>query len=288
MQTETSQTSGAAPKPGKPQTQLSVLRTEQVGPRLVRVILGGPELEQFQPKPVTDMYVKLLFTRDGSPLAEKIDLAAARAELPAEEIPVTRTYTVRSVDQSAGELALDFVTHGDEGLAGPWAQRAQPGETLILQGPGGAYAPRPDADTHLLVGDESAVPAISAAIESLPADARGFVFIEVDDDASRLPLTRPERTIPAGLEVIWVHRGAAGHETGLLRDAVVARLGDEWPDGDLQVFAHGERESVKELRGLFRERGVPRESLSISAYWAEGRTEDRFQAEKREPIGKID
>ena len=82
---------------------------------------------------------------------------------------MTRTYTVRSWAPAARELTLDFVVHGDEGLAGPWAQQAQPGQQVRFLGPGGAYSPSQDADWHLLAGDESALPAIAAALEAMPA-----------------------------------------------------------------------------------------------------------------------
>ncbi|BAS07438.1 uncharacterized protein Mb2919c [Arthrobacter sp. Hiyo4] len=108
--------------------------------------------------------------------------------MPREQWPFTRTYTVRWVDTEAQELAIDFVIHGDEGLAGPWAAAAKPGDTFTFTGPGGAYNPAPDADWYLFAGDEAALPAIAAAIESLPAEAAGLAFIEVDSDADIQPL----------------------------------------------------------------------------------------------------
>ncbi len=225
----------------------------------MRLTLGGAGFAAFENRPETDKYVKLKFTDgDGS--------------------PVTRTYTVRRVDAVAGTLDVDFVVHGDEGLAGPWAARAQVGDTIELMGPGGGYAPDAAADWHLLVGDLSAVPAIAAALEALPAEAVGRAFIEVESDDAILPLDAPE-----GVEVEWLIDPA--HDVEAL--AVVVRQSD-WRDGDVQVFAHGERESMKALRRvLFDERGLERVRVSLSGYWARGRTEDRFQAEKREPIGQI-
>ena len=90
-----------------------------------------------------------------------------KRDLPAEWWPVMRTYTVRSWDAGTGELAIDFVVHGDEGVAAPWALHAAVGRTRIyVTGPGGAYAPNPAADWHLFVGDDSALPAIAAALHS--------------------------------------------------------------------------------------------------------------------------
>ncbi len=70
-------------------------------------------------------------------------------------------------------IAVDFVHHGDEGVAGPWAAAARPGDTIGLFGPGGGYAPNPAADRHLLAGDTSALPAISAACAACAASVEG-------------------------------------------------------------------------------------------------------------------
>ena len=99
-------------------------------------------------------------------------MRALRDVLPPEDMPTVRTYTALFPDVEAGTVAIDFVIHGDEGVAGPWAAAAAPGDTLMANGPGGAYRPAADADWHLLVGDESALPAITAALDGLPEDAR--------------------------------------------------------------------------------------------------------------------
>ncbi|HKS00540.1 MAG TPA: siderophore-interacting protein, partial [Arthrobacter sp.] len=195
--------------------------------------------------------------------------------------PYTRTYTVRWVDTAAGELAIDFVVHGDEGLAGPWAAKAEPGDSLIFTGPGGAYNPDPAADWYLLAGDEAALPAMAAVIESLPEQARGLAFIEVDSDDDV-----QEIAAPAGLELVWLQRGGVpAGESSQLVDAV---RNAAWPEGRVNVFAHGERGYMKDLRDvLFRERALERSQVSLSGYWAKGRVEDVFQAEKKLPIGQI-
>jgi NADPH-dependent ferric siderophore reductase len=173
------------------------------------------------------------------------------------------------------------VVHGDEGLAGPWAATAKPGDSLIFTGPGGGYNPDPDADWYLLAADEAALPAVAAVIESLPAHARGLAFLEVGSQADV-----QEIAAPAGLGLVWLKRGdiPAG-ESSQLVDAV---RNAAWPDGRVNVFAHGERGYMKGLREvLFRERGLDRSQVSLSGYWAKGRVEDVFQAEKKLPIGKI-
>ncbi|GAB3554124.1 siderophore-interacting protein [Arthrobacter tumbae] len=250
-------------------------------PHMVRVTLGGPAFEQFRPKDVTDSYVKMLFAKPELGLEPPYDLVALREQLPPDDVPVTRTYTVRRVDSVDRTIDIDFVVHGDEGLAGPWAARAKQGDRIALMGPNGAYAPDATADWHLFVGDASALPAIAAALEYLPAEAAGVAFLECRGHDDVIELTKP-----SGVEVVWVHREARDDTTASLLAAAVA--GYEWPAGRVQVFAHGERESMKALRDVFlKERGLSKNQLSLSGYWAAGRTEDRFQAEKREPIGVI-
>ncbi len=265
----------------RPQTTLTVLRREQLSPHMVRIVAGGPGFAAYVNNGYVDRYIKIAFPQPGIDYPQPLDLAAIRESRPREQWPFSRTYTVRWVDETAGELAIDFVIHGDEGLAGPWAAAAQAGDTLAFTGPGGGYNPDPAADWHLFAGDESALPAIGAAIESLPRDARGLAFLEVDSDADVLALDAPE-----GLELRWLlRRGAPAGSTRLLVDAVG---GATWPDGRVQVFAHGERGYMKGLREVFyAQRGLERSQVSLSGYWATGRVEDDFQAEKKLPIGKI-
>ncbi len=268
-------------RPPRPQIVLEVLERIQLSPHLVRIVAGGPGIAQVEDNGCTDAYSKMLFAHPETALTPPYDLAALRAELPIELLPSVRTYSIRRFDLANGCIWVDFVVHGDTGIAGPWADQAEPGDLLVLMGIGGAYAPDPDADWHLLAGDDAAIPAIASALEAMPAHAQGVALIEVDGDADHLPLTAPE-----GIEIRWLHRdGAEPGTTTLLADAVRTLA---WRDGRVQVFAHGERGAMKSLRPyLTDERGLDRAQLSLSAYWAYGRIEDTFQAEKREPIGQI-
>lgn len=265
----------------RPLTTLQVVRTEQLSPHMVRIVAGGPGFASFEPKDFTDMYVKILFPHPDAPSIAATDLSVLREQLPREQWPVTRTYTVRWVDLAAQELAIDFVVHGDDGLAGPWAARAAAGDRMTFSGPGGAYRPDPEADWHLLAGDDAALPAIASAVEALPDTATGYAYVEVDTAEDMQEFKTPE-----GFKVVWLFReGATPAESTLLVDAVA---NSPWPAGRVSVFAHGEREYMKSLRDvLFKQRGLERSQVSLSGYWAYGRTEDFFQAEKKQPIGKI-
>lgn len=263
----------------KPQTVLEVLERTELTPHMVRLTLGGKNFSDFPANAFTDQYVKLVFAKPELKLQVPFDLQELRRTLPPEDVPVTRTYTVRRVDHQAQTIDIDFVVHGDQGLAGPWAQQAQPGQSLVLMGPGGKFSPDPTADWHLFAGDPSSFPAISSALEALPETAKALVFLTVDEESERQELVSA-----AEVELVWAVGGTAADSDRLVR-AMESR---PWPEGRAQAFVHGEREAVKKARRLLKERGVAKEDLSVSAYWAHGRTEDRFQAEKREPIGQIE
>ncbi len=252
-----------------------VVRTTRLTPHMIRVVLGGEGLTGFPAGEFTDHYVKLLFPPAGATYTAPFDVEQLRAELPPELWPVTRTYTVRAWDAEAGELTIDFVHHGDVGLAGPWAAQAAPGDRIQFQGPGGAYAPSPDADWHLLAGDESALPAIGAALPRLPAGVPALVFVEVEGPAEQ----QSDLHAAEGVTVVWVHRGDGPPGAAL----VAAVTAVELPTGSGHVFVHGEAGLVKELRLHLRtQRGLDPAFTSISGYWRLGRTEDRWQAEKPE------
>lgn len=271
---------------GRPVHTFEVVRTEQLAPHLVRVVLGGNGFDTFTPSKFTDSYIKVIFVGDdvdvGS-LPQPLTRDSFDA-LPAEQQPVIRTLTVRRADAAARQVSIDVVVHGDQGTAGRWAATAAPGQPVYLMGPSGAYAPDPVADWHLLAGDESALPAISVALEALPANAIGQVFIEIDGPGHQIALSVPE-----SVELNWVYRGGradlvgddrAGDHAPLIEAVTTA----EWLPGQVQVFIHGEAQAVMHnLRPYIRkQRGVGAKWASISGYWRRGRTEDTFRLWKKE------
>lgn len=249
-------------------TQLIVTGSQQRSPVLRRLWFSSPDLSAFADSFHTDRYVKLVFGPPGVEYPVGVDIRELRTTLPPEQQPVLRTYTALFPDIAAGTLAIDFVVHGDQGVAGPWAQQAQPGDRLLVNGPGGAYRPDPTADTQLLVGDETAIPAISAAREVLPAHADVRTIIHVDSPHHHVDL-------PGDWAVTWVYRPES------LADAVRSL---PWPTGRVHAFVHGEAgEVMHEVRPyLIRERKVPRSDVSISGYWRKGRTEEGFRQWKAE------
>ncbi|MGP9606066.1 siderophore-interacting protein [Glutamicibacter sp. AOP12-B1-11] len=268
-------------RPVRPQVVLQVVKRQQISEHLVRLTFGGPGFENFVDKPATDRYIKMLFAKPELGLLPPYDMDELRERLPGEDLPVRRTYTVRRSDAAAGTIEVDFVVHGSDGLAGPWARDAKIGDSVCFSGPGGMYEPKDEFDFHLLVGDETAIPAIAASLEAMGEGMVGQVLIEVEGAGDEV-----EMRAPGGVDIRWIHRGAAFTPEASTLEAVVRQY--PWPGGRVQVFAHGEREVMKALRSYFYdERGVDRRDMSLSAYWAFGRAEDEFQAEKRTPVGQI-
>lgn len=267
---------------------LEVLRTEPLTDHMIRIWFGGTGFDEFVPAPAgaarpdTDMYVKIVFPPAGRAVTYPVPFDPDRiaAEYAPEDRPVLRTYTVRRYEPAAREIAIDFVVHGTEGIAGPWAARAQPGEQVTFRGPGSGYRPDPQAPWHLLVSDEAGLPALAAALEGMPPGAVVRAFIEVAGPADEIELAAPE-----GAQITWVHRGASSEEAGdrISGDnapIIAAVRGAEWLDGEPQVFVHGEAQTVmKNLRPYIRkERGVSAQrAASISGYWRRGRTEEGFR-----------
>lgn len=276
---------------GRPVHTFQVVHREQLTDHMVRLVLGGSGegtgFDTFSPSDFSDAYVKLVIVPanvDVSTLPKPLTLDSFQ-ELPVEQRPTVRTYTVRNVDPERGEITIDFVVHGEQGVAAPWAASAVPGQPAYLMGPGGAYSPDPAADWHLLAGDEAALPAIAAALEALPDNAIGKVFIEVAGPHDEVDLTSP-----AGVEINWIHRGGRADlvgddHSGDNAPLVAAVKEAAWLPGQVQVFIHGEAQAVMHnLRSYIRkERGVAAKwAGSISGYWRRGRTEETFREWKAE------
>jgi NADPH-dependent ferric siderophore reductase len=230
----------------------TVRETTRLTPEMVRIVVDGDDLAGFGAGAFTDHYVKCRF-------GDK-----------------TRSYTVRDWDPDRRRLTLDFVVHGDHGIAGPWAAQAQVGDTLEMMGPGGGYAPDPDADWHLMVGDDAVIPAIAASLDRVPAGVPVFAVIEVSSPEYEQPLQSP-----GDLRVTWLHRAGGPGEHPEAQLAAVAAL--ELPTGRGHAFVHGEATAVRLVRRhLVLERGLPAESLSASGYWKLRRTDEEWRSEKRE------
>ena len=138
-------------------------------------------------------------------------------------------------------------------------------------GPGGAYTPSPDADWHLMVGDPSVVPAISASLARVPAGRLVHVLLQGEDADDEVALASP-----GDLRVQWLHGGDDETLAEALREL-------DWPAGEVDAFVHGEASAVRAVRRhLLAERELPREAVSISGYWKRTRTEEGWREDKPE------
>jgi NADPH-dependent ferric siderophore reductase len=249
-------------------------------PNMVRVVLGGEGLDGFEPTSFTDQYVNALFIPDGAPYSVPFDLDAARAGAP-EHRPVGRRYTIRRWDPVDRRVTIDFVVHGDAGFPGRWANHAQVGDRLQMVGPAGAYSPSATADWHLMVGDESALPAICASLERVRPGVPTLVVAVVDGPDHELALD-----CPGDLKVQWVHRFSDGGGNG---DGLLAAVqATELPSGTADVFVHGEAGEVRAVRRhLVVDRGIPKEGASISPYWRRNFTDEAWREVKAAWVAEV-
>jgi NADPH-dependent ferric siderophore reductase len=186
---------------------LVVIAKKQVTPNMLRVTLGGDGMAGF-PEDQESAYVKLIFPIDGDD----------------KDRVLRRTYTVRHdrMTDQGREIDLDFVMHGDGsdhndhgGPASNWAVNCKPGDVITVGGPGPKKLVDPDADWFLIVGDMTALPAVSVNLETLGADARGYAVIEVRSEADIQPLAKPDN-----ITIEWVINPRPGEVSNALVDVV--------------------------------------------------------------------
>lgn len=255
-----------------------VEEVERLGPTYVRIALGGEGLAGFEPKDATDSYINAAFPLPGASYSAPFDLEDLKA-LPREERPFRRRYTVRRWDPEARKLWLEFSVHDVTGAGGRWASQAEPGDALVFTGPAGSYRPDPEADWHLLAGDESALPAIAASLEAVPAGAPVFARILVDGPEDELDLDSP-----GALDLEWIHRGGADDPETI---AASVRAIDS-PPGRIQAFVHGEAEETRAVRRhLLAERGAGLDDLSCSPYWKRGMTDEEWREIKAAWVAEV-
>lgn len=236
---------------------LQVRRSRRITPRMIRVTLGGEELDGFGGDG-PDRRIKMFFPVPGQDRPAVPRATSGGPLWPAGEArPTIRTYTVRRFDPGTGELDVDFVLHGGHGPAAAWASTAEPGSWVGVSEPGGRYVPDPAADFHLVIGDETALPAVATVLGALPPGVPAFAILEVADAAE-------EQALPGAAAISWVHR--AHREPGEPLAAAVRAA--QLPPGAGQAWLAGESTCVKELRRhLLTDRALDRRRVYATAYW---------------------
>lgn len=312
--------------------ELEVARVERVSPSFVRIELSGSELAEFgTPGPVLDQRFKIIFPNAAGHLPSFAGADeswwTSWMEIPEAERGSMRTYTVRDVVGTGIDtrLVVDIVVHdtgGHEGHGGTgdaldgagnrWALQAQAGQRLVVLAPrrghefGGIEWSPGTATRLLLVGDETAAPAIRGVLRDLPADATGAAFLEVPLDADVLD----DVTTPPGVALTWLprngtargealHAAVLAHLTGSVPTETLAVTDDEidpdlWetpvysssgeevaaatavptegsPYAGLYAWIAGESKVVTGLRRkLVNDLGLDRKQVAFMGYWREG------------------
>jgi NADPH-dependent ferric siderophore reductase len=217
---------------------------------MLRVVLGGPELAGFTSLGFDD-HVKLFF---GSSPGE--DSSAA----------LMRDFTPRRFDATAGELWIDFFLH-ETGPAATWAAQATAGQSLTVGGPRGSAVISLDGiDSHVLIGDETALPAIGRRLEELPSGVRALVVRESDGGATAYPLQSQ-----AVLEIVDVVRGPLG---GTPAQGIIETLRHlKFPPGQCFTWVATESQAARAIRRyLTDERGLDRHWIKAAGYWQRGKS----------------
>ncbi len=249
-------------------------------PSMVRVVLGDGDLDRFEMPDDTDTYVNVAIPPAGAPYGGVFDPQQVREEHP-DAPPARRRYTVRSWDDAAKELTLDFVVHGTDGVAGPWAAAVGEGDVLVFEGPGSGYRPDPEADWHLLVGDESALPAIAASLEAVPEGALVVVRLLCDGPDHEIGLTTPGE-----LDLEWLHRNGDEDDVDLLVESLRTLA---FPRGRVHAFVHGEADEIRAIRRhLLADRGLERGDMSCSPYWRRTMADEAWRRVKRDFVAAMD
>lgn len=271
---------------------LQVVRKRRLGPSLVRVTFGGDDLREFR-SDGRDQSLSLFLPHPGqSAPAVPVELGdgwwQGWRELPDDVRAVMRSYTLRALRRDAhgdtedtAEIDIDFVLHGVEpGAAAPagpasrWASLAQAGDRVLVLGPALAdnrairFRPPEDTDLVLLWGDETALPAASAILESLPAGTRARVWLEVHHAGDIQDLATE-----ADAEITWLVRDEKSPSAlDAIRDAELP------PTERPYAWIAGESGRVKELRRhLVRERGIDKRRVTFVGYWRKGLTEEQLR-----------
>lgn len=242
---------------------LSVKCAERLSPHYIRITLTGDDVAQFARTTVGTNNKIFLPDAEGS-----IHFDATKS--------VRRTYTHRGMDLEKKEMYIDFVAHGDDGPASAWALRAKKGDRIGVAMKDKADPLYPLVDWYLLVGDATALPVLSVILETLPANAKGKAFIEVNGPEDKISIQTA-----ADVEINWLYNSTPGEQSPLVPAVKSVKL----PTQDASRFGYlaAEFSTVKELRHYLRkENSWEKEELYAYSFWKHGKSEDGSVSERQE------
>ena len=258
-----SQTTTAEPKPNDDRTpyrvrhetkrrRLVVRDIKKLTPHMTRVTVGGDELAGFVSLGFDD-HIKLFFP----------EAVSDERDVNGDPKPVSCDYTPRRYDAAANILEIDFALH-EAGPATRWAEQARPGDVLNIGGPRGSLVIPTGYDWHLLIGDDTALPAIGRRLAELPQNARAIVLAEVDTAADEVSFEHS-----ADASITWVHRNGA--EIGSPHRLTEALRALALPNGDYYAWVACESAIAKALRAqLVADKGANPKWLRAAGYWRRG------------------
>ena len=249
-----------------------VTRTARISPLMQRVTVEVDDLSRFDCSPRSlGPHVHALIPRQDTEKQEwpTVDEKGHAVYPPPERRPAIRTYSVRHFHHATNSMDIDFVLHGEEGVASSWAEKAQPGEEVGLWRPH-ARVLVAEPERYVLAGDQTALPAIGFILDNLPDDAAGDVLIAVPGAAEEQPLR-----LPSGVTLRWLHVADTASQEDPLSAAVRAL-----DPGSLRrsfIWVGAEASVSRRIRAFARkECGLPAESTYILNYWKRGMVEGTY------------
>ena len=215
--------------------ELEVTQVQRLSPNFISVTLQGSSLSNFRSDSFDD-HVKVFFDESASD-------------------PARRDFTPRRFDTTACDLTLEFALH-DHGPASDWARQASTGQRLVVGGPRGSMIIPTDYAWHMLIGDDSALPAVHRRLEELPEGSHAIVLLQIDDAGDHRTFTSP-----ANVQLQWVR------STNELLSAIAAL---PLPEGEGFAWAAGEASVMVRVRQALVDKAIPKESMKVAAYWKAG------------------
>ncbi len=252
---------------------LRVEESRRIHPSFQRVVFRGDGLSRV-PENCAGLHIKLFFPAPGQ---DSLTLPVRRETgiewPPSDKRPVSRTFSIRACDRQQEKLTVDFVLHPEPGIASDWAANANPGDLLGLAGPGEVTLYDPEAPVQYLIGDLSALPALEAVAEEMPASTDIRVFIELPEGVE----SRPEWFRGDNIRVSYLVQ-QYDPESELL-----PLLRAEGIDPEATgVSLAGEHRTVVALRAWLRSLGLPKPRLYAVPYWRFGDDEEAYHADRHE------
>lgn len=236
----------------------TVRRIVELSPAMRRITLAGDDLAGFLSASFDD-HVKLIVpdTQGDKPHMPVLGESGLVFD-PDRPKPAMRDYTPRRYNPDTNELDIDFVLHHD-GPATNWAQQASVGDAIGIAGPRGSFVVPTGFDWHLLIGDETAIPAIARRLEELPSNSQAIALIKTGPVDAKM-----EFESQCSLDLRWI--SVDEHSTENAFETAMREL--TLPKGEGYVWAAGEYNDIKSIRQyLVDEAGITKDRIRAASYW---------------------